>query len=840
MLPTSCNRPNAGLLETRDRVSNIGRRDHECLVSYGTAKMDRGEIPDVRKGYINRRLSFGLIINEAGELVGIHDFRTPVEVADWEKPDKKKTIYKPVMRRIDRVDNHTNSITPHFGSDNSSYLLGLDIKKSDKASKKAPKKSSGKDDGSPKYKSCKDLHLKVLRGYMEKHPEIAEEKLTFAKAVCLFFENWDWTTAAQHPAIQALTSEQVKEFGQNSYITFILAGASKDEANPTIISDDEVCHAAFYDHFIDEVYNEPGTMYGKCNITGEENIPLATVSYGGVNTGGTPLYLMSQGSDSEHSTVNNRGLRRCENYRIGKLNAMILNETLNYLINDPHHCYRFPNGAWQVFWSDSEADNMLSKAIQTAVFDDRITHNDTEQDKNVAQAVKAMLSGKDVDAYEEIAKHNPEMFYLLTLKENSARLVVKNFECGSFGAIMENVKALARDTAVVRRGNEMAGDLRTFTFRELARALEIHKKGKKKAGPNNKSNALYTTLMNAIIENGRFPTFVGSLIINNIGFDRWFTQEREALMRGYVLRNGLNAECKEAVADPNLNMDTNCPAYLLGELLSACLILQNEASGNPKVTVVDRFFSRMLYHPTVVLPELLQLSTAHISKLTRSEDKKATGRYWERKIDDLMARLKFPLTDAVVARPEQKMTFCLGFMAAQTYQYLPKEAKAKVAQNGAPIDQPLNLDEECENPSYVAGRIFQRCESIQKTALPNVVNGVKECYFGMAINQCEAILPMVLAKAPGHLNKIKKDAGRGGIAVWNERQLEELVFMLPHDDNGDLALLSMMNGTYENKCSFLLGYYHARVAQWRKKNADAPTDAEGEEADPTDADTSVA
>lgn len=798
--------------------------DHTAIVHFGTDCMDAGIIADVRQGDMNRVVPFLIEIGLPGNVRGVVDIRTPHEVNDKENPGKKKINYVKPILKIPKTGNHTNGISPRIGADNSKYLLGI-------SSAEEPTEGNLKKE-KDYSRACRDLHLSVFYTYLEKHKgEHTEEELIPIRAAINFFEKLDPAEVRQHPAIQGLTKEQKKEFFQASNLTLTWEGAPVINGIPATLNDDKVCHAAFLEYFLDKVYNEEGTKYGTCHITGEENVPLVSVTYGGLNTGDKPVYLMSSGRDSEHSTTNFRAWRRCDNFPVSKMSAMILIETLNFLFRDPNHHYQLPNEANILFWSDGgmEADRVTTKAVQQAVFGDRVKETDSEQDKNIAKAVAAMLAGDDnAEALETITKYNGTTFYFLTMKQNTSRMVVKSFECGSFGNIMENVKAFVRDTAVMRRGNEMAGELKGFSLREILRGLKTKKEltsGKTSASVE--SSDTYNGMFETVVKDGKFPIYVGNLTLRNICFDKWLPQEREAIMRGFVLRNGRDEKCKEAVAKPGLNLETDCQPYLLGRALFILQAIQDEAIGYPDSSIVNRFFSRMVFQPYSVLPELLILSAAHLHKLSRSEAKRGTGAYLGRQLDSVMARLKFPVDENVQARPEQKMTFCLGYLAARTYHYLPKNVKVAVAGKFDPNAYPLELDTECTDMSYVAGRLFYRCEAIQRAAIPEVNNSVKEAFFAMAIGQCERAVPLLLEKASYHLDSMMRDNEKRGIAVWNKQKLKELVSILPHNSEGDLELPILMNGRSESKCNFLLGYFHEKAAQWKKSSKEDTEADEG-------------
>jgi CRISPR-associated protein Csd1 len=123
---------------------------------------------------------------------------------------------------------------------------------------------------------------------------------------------------------------------------------------------------------------------------------------------------------------------------------------------------------------------------------------------------------------------------------------------------------------------------------------------------------------------------------------------------------------------------------------------------------------------------------------------------------------------------------------------------------------PMSLDTTVNDPAYRLGRLFAVLENVQRAALGRVNASIRDRYFGAASATPASIFPLLLRGSNHHLSVLRKDSATGGLAVWFESEIGEILKPL------DPALPRHLN--LEQQGRFAVGYYHQRAT--RKSDAD--------------------
>ena len=118
-------------------------------------------------------------------------------------------------------------------------------------------------------------------------------------------------------------------------------------------------------------------------------------------------------------------------------------------------------------------------------------------------------------------------------------------------------------------------------------------------------------------------------------------------------------------------------------------------------------------------------------------------------------------------------------------------------------DVPVDLDRKQQNPAYRLGRLFAVLENLQRAALGRGVNAtIRDRYFGAASATPSSVFPLLLRGANHHLSVLRKKTDTGGLAVWFEREIGDILADLEMDLPRHLRL--------EDQGRFAVGYYHQR------------------------------
>jgi CRISPR-associated protein Csd1 len=116
----------------------------------------------------------------------------------------------------------------------------------------------------------------------------------------------------------------------------------------------------------------------------------------------------------------------------------------------------------------------------------------------------------------------------------------------------------------------------------------------------------------------------------------------------------------------------------------------------------------------------------------------------------------------------------------------------------------VGLNEQTDNTEYLLGRLFAILEKAQQDANPGINATIKDRYFASACATPGAVFPVLLRLAQHHISK--SDYG-----AHIERRLDPIM-------SGIEKFPTHL--TLEQQGTFILGYYHQRVALYQKANTE--------------------
>lgn len=121
----------------------------------------------------------------------------------------------------------------------------------------------------------------------------------------------------------------------------------------------------------------------------------------------------------------------------------------------------------------------------------------------------------------------------------------------------------------------------------------------------------------------------------------------------------------------------------------------------------------------------------------------------------------------------------------------------------------MALNENCNDVSYVLGRMFSLLENIQQGANPGINTTIKERYFNSACATPASVFPILLKLANTHLSKLD-----GGKAVYFKKEMGALMDRIMMPDEG-IPFPARL--TLEEQGAFILGYYQETQARYKGK-----------------------
>lgn len=586
----------------------------QALTSLYEALAPKGEVP--KEGWSPERISFALGIDENGDLLRITPLFKP---GDMPKEKKKE---EPQEMTVPAAVKRTSGAAANFLWDNSSYILGVSLKKGEDDAER--EKRRNKDIKC--FEACRELHHSMLDG-ME-YPA--------AKAVLNFLDKWEPQKAEENN----LVAQYAKEILSGANMVFRFNGGYVHD-DPQLASVWQKANAKQKDNI------------GQCLVTGAldeiQNTHPAIKGVQGAQSSGAALVSFNAFAFCSYNKEQN------QNAPVGKYAAFAYTAALNHLLKDRKNVHRIGDAA-VVCWAEN-ADKQYEEFAADLFFGDGDGDQSDEQRLSALQASVELLA-KGLPC-RELDLDPERKFYILGISPNAARLAVRFFYCDSFGNIVKNIKAHYDRLEIVRPSYDKYPMLPLWKL--LSATVNPSAKDKT---PN---PAMAGAVARAVFSGGRYPASILECTFLRIRAEREITRERAAIIKAYYLRNP-NEKCPKEVLTVSLNENSKNIPYTLGRLFSVYEEIQQAANPGINTTIKDRYFGSAAAMPATVFPILSNLAQKHLRKLSDAQRV-----YLDKKVMTLKSVLgeQYP---AHMSLPEQG-SFDLGYYHQTQARYTKKEDK---------------------------------------------------------------------------------------------------------------------------------------------------------------------
>lgn len=612
----------------------------QALTSLYEALAQKGEIS--KEGWSREKISFALSIDEEGNLLRV----TPL--FDTVDGPKGKTREVPQKMTVPAAVKRTSGVAANFLWDNSSYILGVSLKKGENDAKR--EKRRNKDIKC--FEACREFHHSMLDG-ME-YPA--------AKAVLNFLDKWEPQKAEENN----LVAQYAKEIFSGANMVFRFNGGYVHD-DPQLASVWQKANAKQKDNI------------GQCLVTGAldeiQNTHPTIKGVQGAKSSGAALVSFNASAFCSYNKEQN------QNAPVGKYAAFAYTTALNHLLADRKNVHRIGDAA-VVCWAEN-ADKQYEDFAADLFFGDGDGDQSDEQWLSALQASVELLA-KGLPC-RELDLDPERKFYILGISPNAARLAVRFFYCDSFGNIVKNIKAHYDRLEIVRPSYDKfpilpLWKLLSATNRTIKKkndngtnAERSDSEDSDKSKDKTQNSAMAGAVARAIFSGGRYPASLLECTFLRIRAEREITRERAAIIKAYYLRNP-NEKCPKEVLTVSLNENSKNIPYTLGRLFSVYEEIQEKANprnpGNPGIntTIKDRYFGSAAAMPATVFPILSNLAQKHLRKL--SDEQRV---YLDKKVMTLKSVLgeQYP---AHMSLPEQG-SFDLGYYHQTQARYTKKEDK---------------------------------------------------------------------------------------------------------------------------------------------------------------------
>lgn len=596
----------------------------DALVRYYQAV----ELP--HPGWSKVKVSYGLKLNEEGEVIGIASY------LEWGEKGKKplpeiKTLPEPVKR--------SSGVNPNFLCDNASYLLGVDQKGKPERAKKC-------------FEAAKTLHQKILAGVDS----------PAAKAVLAYFEHWDPDTALSHPVIA-----KNPDLTAGGNLIFLFGDDLFHPENNEVQKDPAICQA--WEKYSSQDGDGSGVF---CPVL-ERKAPIARLhpSIKGVRGAqSSGASLISYNADAFCSYGKEQG----ENAGISQQAAFAYTTALNYLLSE--HPSHFWNTATQekadpqksrfryasqlgdttvVYWAEGGSP-AYQELFQATMDDDVDTQSIADAKVEIKGVLDHLTHGKPVDI-QGFELDPGVQFYILGISPNAARLSVRFFLQDNFGVFLQRIQEHQQRLEIVKPVKDPRENL---SFWQLLQET-VNPKGKDK----NPSPLLSGALARSVLAGLPYPAALLEGVFVRIRAERKITRGKAAILKAYYLKNP-NPGCPKEVLTVALNKESRSIPYHLGRWFAVLEAIQQDANPGINSTIRDKYFSSASSTPAAVFALLIQLSQKHLSKLSEGQNI-----YYNKLIQEIVEHLPDELP-ARLSLPEQA-SFYLGYYHQTQDRYTKKE-----------------------------------------------------------------------------------------------------------------------------------------------------------------------
>ena len=580
----------------------------QALTQYYEDLLRLGKIN--RPGWSKQKLNYSLLLSEEGELLQLLHLQQEVQRGN-------KTVLGPQEMWVPSPVKRSSGIRPNFLCDTSSYLLGVDGK--------------GKADRSIDcFAASKALHLQLLK----------EVDSPIARAIVRFFEHWDPSQAASHPALQ----EDWEELLKGGNLTFSLSEqfAAQDPA----IADAWTRH---YEDSSDDA--EPI----RCLVTGQPGtlarLHPSIKGVAGAQSSGASLVSFN---DSAFCSFEHK---QGANAPVSDYAAFAYTTALNTLLADRNRVSRV--GDTTILCWAAGGESAYQDCFLMSIFNDSYTEND------ILNTLHHLSKGESIQ-WDDTRLSPDTRFYVLGLAPNAARLSVRFFWQNNFGALARNLERHYQRLEIIRPSFDKFPTLPIWRL-----VLETVRKASPGGRAPEPHPRLAGDLLLAVLNDTLYPATLLNGVELRIRAERSVSRGQAAILKAYYTKYleqfQPDSPMKEALT-VELNEQTNYLPYLLGRLFAVLEGLQQSANPGINTTIKDRYFNSASATPAIVFPQLINLAQKHLNKLDGG-----LAVYYDKQITELSSRITQTLPTRMSLA--EQSAFQLGYYHETQRRYTAKAKK---------------------------------------------------------------------------------------------------------------------------------------------------------------------
>jgi CRISPR-associated protein Csd1 len=285
---------------------------------------------------------------------------------------------------------------------------------------------------------------------------------------------------------------------------------------------------------------------------------------------------------------------------------------------------------------------------------DFLLENDEEQKIDALDRAKQLLGSIYSGQRAELLNNT---YYVLTLSGASGRVMVRDWEEGSFEQLVHNITAWFEDLSIVAPdGRSLAHSPRFMAV--LAATVRDLK---------DLSAPLIASIWKSSVHNDMIPEAVHSQALARVRVSLMAGETPRlagiGLLKAYHLRKCRQEKNMTESLKPGLNPEHPSAAYQCGRMMSVLASLQACAMPEVKTGVVQRYYGAASTTPALVLGRLLGLAQVHKDKLAQSQPELAE--MMDRRLAEIAMQISPDGLPKLLTMEEQSL-FALGYYQQST------------------------------------------------------------------------------------------------------------------------------------------------------------------------------
>lgn len=572
-------------------------------------------------GYSEQAVHYCIALTADGKIDDIIDCREAEEIPMKNGRVKQKQVPKTVLLPA-RIE--TTKIEANIVEHRPAYIFGLLLTK------------DGFTAHDPTSKAEKS------------HADFVEKNLSFTEgldspvvlAYRAFLQNWQPEAEVENPLLLDIQ----KQYGTASF-QFCLSGRPDLllQADPQI-QEKWKAQSRQSDEKDDE------KVIAQCAVTGK-SAPIARKHnkikgiYGGLATGSVFIGFKASSGCSY-------GNEQSYNSNISEEAMKKYTAALNALLSDPRH-KQLLDDITVVYWAKGNQVQQKSADLLSALIFGDENVLDTESTNELLGALLQHAKEGSVSAAQMCAAQDIDEnvdFYMVGLKPNSSRIALKFLYHKRFGDILQNIAQHQRD----------------LQTEEAPQVIPMWKIKKQLIPPESTTDkmdpSLAAAIFKSVIYGSAYPNALLATVVRRVKTDKQTDKSTNAVRAGIIkacLNRHTRLQNQKEEFTLALDTENKNQAYLCGRLFAALEKIQQDSLGGKKLnrSIKDAYFASAASKPSMVFPQLMKLSQAHLKTLRKSSE--AAYIAHSKLIQEIIDKLQDEFPDTLLLTEQGK--FIVGY-----------------------------------------------------------------------------------------------------------------------------------------------------------------------------------